>query len=599
MTNSPHSQLNSYILIVDDIPANVQLLSNLLVRSGYLVKSVTSGASALEVARKYPPDLILMDIMMPEISGYEVCQKLKANEQTKNIPIIFLSALDDTFDKVQAFEVGGVDYITKPFEITEAIARVETHLSLRQAQKQLSEQNTLLQQEIHDRTIAQAALEASEAKHRAVLDAIPDLMLRIAGDGTILDYRCPQTRRNENSDRRYDTNPVKHQNQLLVSDLSLLDDRILHKTIEEVLSEDLAVWMMYYVEQAIEMGGSLNGEYVQQIDGNWHQYESRFVVSKKNEVLAIVRDISDRKHIEAELLKSQALLRSQTQQLQQALNTLKKTQIQLIQRAKMAGLGQLVAGIAHEINNPIGFIYSNIAPAKEYIQQLLELLDAYQTEYPEPTTHIQELSQDIDIEFLVEDLNRLLDSMESGADRICQIVRSLRNFSRHDEAEIKSVDLHEGLDSTLLMLQHRLQEHRIQVLKEYGDLPLITCYPSQLNQVFMHVLNNAIDATSARAEPRTIEIGTVFVYCSSIALKLLDPQVLIRIRDNGCGLSPDIQEKVFNPFFTTKPVGSATGLGLSISHQIVVEQHSGQLMCFSLLDHGTELVIQIPVNIKS
>jgi two-component system, NtrC family, sensor kinase len=596
MTNLPHPQLSSYILIVDDIPANVQLLSSLLARSGYLVKSVMSGSSALKVARKYPPDLILLDIMMPEMSGYEVCQKLKASEQTRDVPIIFLSALDDAFDKVQAFEVGAVDYITKPFEIAEAIARVETHLSLRQTQKKLSEQNTLLQQEIHERTIAQAALEASEARHRAVLDAIPDLMLRIASDGTILDYRHPQSKKSETFEQRSKTAQEKHP--LPVYDLSLLDDRILNQKIEAVLSEDLAVWIMYHVEQAIEIGESINGEYVQQINGNWHQYESRFVVSKKNEVLAIVRDISARKHIEAELLKSQALLRSQTQQLQQALNTLKQTQSQLIQRAKMAGLGQLVAGIAHEINNPIGFIYSNIAPAKEYIQQLLELIDAYQTEYPEPTTRIQEISQDLDIEFLVEDLNRLLNSMESGADRICKIVRSLRNFSRHDESEIKSVDLHEGLESTLLMLQHRLQEKRIQVTKDYGDLPLITCYPSQLNQVFMHILNNAIDATSDRPEPRTIEIGTFFVYCSSMILKSLDPQVIIRIRDNGCGLSPDIQDKVFNPFFTTKPVGSATGLGLAISHQIVVEQHGGQLMCFSLLDRGTELVIQLPVHPK-
>ncbi len=596
MTNSSQIQPNSYILIVDDIPNNVQLLSSLLIQSGYSVRSAMSGQKTLKMARENPPDLILLDIMMPGMSGYEVCQQLKAIEQTKDIPIIFLSALDAPFDKVKAFEIGGVDYITKPFEISEAIARVKTHLALRQIQKQLSEQNTLLQQEIHDRTIAQAALEASEAKQRALLDAIPDLILRIAGDGTILDYRCPQMKKKEQLDRRFADRCDLEIERFPVTDLSLLDDTILHKTVEAVLSEDLAVWMMYHVEQAIETGESLNGEYVQQIEGNWHQYESRFVASQTNEVLAIVRDISARKHIEAELLKSQALLRSQTQQLQQALNALKQTQIQLVQREKMAGLGQLVAGLAHEINNPIGFIYSNIAPAKEYIQQLLELIEAYQAEYLNPTTHIQEILQDLDLEFLVEDLNHLLSSMESGADRICKLVRSLRNFSRHDEAEIKSVDIHAGLDSALVMLKHRLQAYQIQVIKCYGDLPLITCYPSQLNQVFMHVLNNAIDAVIDCTEPHIIEIDTIFVYCSSLASKTIDPQAIIRIRDNGCGLSPDIREKVFNPFFTTKPVGTAMGLGLAIAHQIVVEQHGGQLTCFSLPDRGAEFFIQLPVH---
>ncbi len=277
--------------------------------------------------------------------------------------------------------------------------------------------------------------------------------------------------------------------------------------------------------------------------------------------------------------------------LQSTLEKLYSTQTQLIQAEKMSGLGQLVAGIAHEINNPISFIYGNLEPASQYVTSLIELNNLYQQLYPQPLPEIEEKIARIDLEFLVHDLQKLLESMKVGAERICQIVLSLRNFSRLDEAEIKPVDIHSGIDSTLLILQHRLQNNSkhppITVIQEYGQLPLVNCYPSALNQVFMNILSNAIDALK--------ELNANYKPTIIIRTELQEQKVLIRIADNGVGMSESVKNKIFNPFFTTKPIGSGTGLGLSISYSIVVEKHRGQLSCISAPGEGTEFVIEIPV----
>ncbi|HIK26796.1 MAG TPA: GAF domain-containing protein [Oscillatoriaceae cyanobacterium M7585_C2015_266] len=290
---------------------------------------------------------------------------------------------------------------------------------------------------------------------------------------------------------------------------------------------------------------------------------------------------------------------TQAQQLSEALHNLKQTQAQLVQSEKMSSLGQMVAGVAHEINNPVNFIYGNITYAKNYIQEILDLLALYQQYCPTDVPVIQERLKDIDLDFIIEDLPKILSSMEMGAERIRQIVLSLRNFSRLDEAEKKSVDIHEGINNTLLILHNRLKPKGnhpgIEVIKEYGDIPLVECYPGQLNQVFMNILSNAIDALENSSPPRQIFIRTEL-------LEKVEPSspyrhwVVIRIRDTGPGMTENVKQHLFDPFFTTKPVGKGTGLGLSISYQIVVEKHGGLLKCFSELGQGSEFWIQIPLH---
>ncbi|MEM1391768.1 MAG: ATP-binding protein [Cyanobacteria bacterium P01_D01_bin.116] len=297
------------------------------------------------------------------------------------------------------------------------------------------------------------------------------------------------------------------------------------------------------------------------------------------------------------LMAEKLALREQTnkeqmQQLEIILEKLKQNQSYLIQTEKMSALGQMVAGVAHEINNPVSFVYGNINHAKEYIQDLLRLLQLYLQEYPNPKSSITEEIEAIDLDFLQEDLPKVLKSMEIGAERISKIVNSLRNFSRLDEAEFKTVDIHEGIDSTLVILANRLknkkQKSNIEIIKKYQKLPLIECYPNQLNQVFLNILSNAIDALEeSDKEDLQICIRTQIVEENSVTIK---------ISDNGLGINQGTIENIFNPFFTTKPVGKGTGLGLSISHQIITEKHKGVISCNSTLGEETEFLITIPVK---
>ncbi|MEH1882394.1 sensor histidine kinase [Nostoc sp.] len=282
-------------------------------------------------------------------------------------------------------------------------------------------------------------------------------------------------------------------------------------------------------------------------------------------------------------------------ELQQALKDLQKTQIQLIQSEKMSSLGQLVAGVAHEINNPVNFIYGNLEYADDYTQQMLLLIKLYQKYYPYPEPEIQNANQLTDIDYLTEDLPKILTSMKMGAKRIREIVLSLRIFSRLDEAEFKTADLHEGIESTLLILQHRLKAQnnrpQIQVVKEYGEMPKIQCFAGQMNQVFMNLLTNAIDALEEAFQKEL---------CPNPLIRISSQQVnefaVIRIVDNGLGIPEVIQSRLFDPFFTTKTVGKGTGMGLSISYQIIAEKHGGSLKCISSPGQGAEFAIAIPIR---
>ncbi|MDJ1175356.1 sensor histidine kinase [Roseofilum capinflatum] len=409
------------ILIVDDTPVNLRLLSDMLEERHYNVRKALNGNMALLATDRKLPHLILLDVNMPDMNGYQVCQQLKKSETTRHIPVIFISALDEARDKIKAFQAGGVDYVTKPFAVEEVLARINHQLELQR------------------------------------------------------------------------------------------------------LNTDL---------------------------------------------------------------------RDRNQELEDALTQLKLTQAQLIQKEKMSSLAELVSGVAHQINNPVSFIYSNLEPANEYINSLLNIIAFYQEHYPDALQDAENPLQELDFDFLESDLRDLMQSMYHGADRIRSIVLTLQKFSHLDEAEIKWLGINQELESTLTLIQYDLESRNIQPIKwvkSYGDIPDIMGCPRDLNQVFLNLFNNAIEALEDAKESvdPTVWIET----------KLVDEdRVQILIKNNGVGVSEEIRSQIFDPFFTTKLDRNSQGLGLSISHQIIVEQHGGCLICESLPGAQTAFIIELPIQ---
>ncbi|MBW4507831.1 MAG: response regulator [Scytonematopsis contorta HA4267-MV1] len=439
------------ILVIDDSPTNLEVLHDTLVNAGYEVLVEMDGFSAIEQVKTNSPDLILLDIMMPKIDGYETCRRLKNDPRTRNVPIIFITALSETLDKVKGLKLGAVDYITKPFQQEEIIARIQVHLQLRKLNLELDSQKQLLEQRVQERTA----------------------------------------------------------------------------------------------------------------------------------------------------------------ELSEAFEELKRVQLQLVQSEKISSLGQLVAGVAHEVNNPIGFISTNLYHANQYVQDLINLIQLYQAQFPSPGDDIQEYIAVMDLGHVLQDLPKLLSSMKLGSERIRGIMQSLRSFSRADGVKKKPANIHEGIETTLMILQHRLkaQIHRpmIQVVKDYGDIPPVLCYPGLLNQVFMNLLANAIDALEESFLISNLSLENKLQLIKNENGEMIEPQILIStileeenvviyIADNGRGIAKSVQNQIFQAYFTTKPEGKGTGLGLSISYQIITEKHGGTLDCVSAPGEGTKFIIKIPLN---
>ena len=435
------------ILVVDDNPTNLRVLTESIRGQGWMTLVATDGEMALEQIAYARPDLILLDVMMPGIDGFETCRRLKADPMTDPIPIIFMTALSDTVDKVKGLDLGAVDYITKPFQQEEVVARIRLHLRLAQLNQMLEQRNRELQS--------------------------------------------------------------------------------LTKTLE-------------------------------------HQVAVR------------------------------------TQELTSSLEHLKETQLQLIQSEKMSALGQLAAGIGHEINNPVCFIKGNLDCIHTYVKDLMQLLKMYQSAFPIADPEITDFIHEIDLDYLLEDLPKLIDSMLHGSNRILEISRSMRVLARGDKTKKVEAQLHESLESALLLLRHRLKASdrspAVEVVKNYDDLPLIWCYPGQLSQVFMNILANAIDAFEERDQRRDYDEIAQCPNKIILATQYDADQVIVSFQDNGPGMDEAVLAKVFDHLFTTKAVGKGTGLGLSISRQIIVDKHGGTIACSSTPGEGTTFVLTLPTR---
>ena len=445
--------------------------------------------------------------------------------------------------------------------------------------------------DITDRKQAELALQESQQFIKKVADATPGILY-------LYDL---EEQRNIYTNTSMFTLLGYTSDEITAMDSSLMPE-LIHP-------EDLPKIVKHHASFAeIEDGETREIEYrMRAADGQLLWLQSRDTIFSRNAdgqakvIIGVSQDITTRKQAEEALRQSEEREREKARDLESALRSLRSTQTQLIQTEKMSSLGQLVAGIAHEINNPVNFIHANIDYLNQYTKQLLDLVTLYEQEYPEPNSKIVDRIQEIDLDFMAEDLRKVVGSMQVGTERIRQIVLSLRNFSRLDESAMKPVDIHAGIESTLLILQHRLKSHdshpEIEVIKEFGKLPLVECYASQLNQVFMNIIANGIDAIEERYQKLSVPgsetpSGRIAI-CTRVTAQ---NTVLVEISDNGTGMPQGIVDRIFNPFFTTKAVGKGTGLGMSIAHSIVVEKHNGKIECISSIGCGTTFQIEIPID---
>lgn len=581
------------VLIVDD-DLEVHEVTKLALMDFVLEgKSLTfiSAYSALEAKQLMQAHsdtaIVLLDVVMEtEYAGLEVVRFIREELNNQLVRIILRTGQPGQAPEKQIVVDYSIDAYKTKTELTSQKLFIVMVTALRafSTMKKMLESSRQLEQEIVQRQQAEAALQESYTLLNSVMEALPDFIL-------VKDLQSRYVMVNSNL--------VRFLGKSLAEEVVGKDDTELFplETADQIMQKDQTVMTTGVMETFEETVPYQNSQRTYLTTKTpWRDAHGNIIG-----LIAIARDISDRKQAEEDLRRSETQLRQRTAQLEQTLQELGQTQTQLVQSAKMSSLGQLVAGIAHEINNPINFIFGNLTHASEYTQGLLELVELYQQNYPTCQPQIQQKIQEIDLEFLSQDLPKVLQSMQTGSQRIREIVHSLRVFSRLDEAEVKGVDIHEGIDSTLMILQNRLKAKTgypgIEVIKAYGQLPLIECYAGQLNQVFMNILSNAIEALEEKLvqeqPPDHGSIPTITI-CTEV---LPNHQAAIRIADNGPGIPDHVQQRLFDPFFTTKAVGKGTGMGLAISHQIVTEKHGGQLYCCSTPTEGTEFTIEIPVSI--
>ena len=530
------------ILIVDDTPANVLLLSKMLTARGYHVSSVLSGKLALQAVRTEPPDLILLDITMPEMNGYEVCAHLKADAALKDIPVIFISALNEPNEKVKAFRMGGVDYVTKPFQLEEVQARVETHLKIHSLQRRLGAQNENLEQLV-------AEIEEAREYAENIVETVREPLVVLNADLKVLTA----------NHSFFETFSVAPEDTIgnFIYELGnrQWDIPALRVLFEEILPQE-TVFNGYEVEHDFpDIGHKV-------ILLNAREISRKGIGSRI--ILLAMQDITQDKHHQEELLlKDQALMRSE----------------------KMASIGILAAGVAHEINNPLGFITSNLRVLDRYFAQMVRFDQIRQQNGHElslPTQQaLGESREALDIDYISTEGVDLINESLTGAERLRKIVQDLKNFSRVDTPEQEAVTLDSCLESALNICYNDLK-YVATIRKEYESLPEVLCHPAQLNQVFLNLLLNAGQAITT---PKPGEIvlrswhDAAFVYAS--------------VSDTGKGIPEAIRGRIFDPFFTTKDVGQGTGLGLSISYEII-NKHRGELLVESVVGKGTTFTVKLP-----
>lgn len=603
------------ILVVDDTPANLEVITKTLASAGYAVATAISGERALKRLQIFVPDLILLDIQMPGIDGFQTCQLIKENPELATIPIIFITALSDIESVTKGFALGAVDYINKPFQEAELLSRIKTHLQLHSLTHSLEQQVTHRTQELEQsrqnmqkQMSAIFELSTNQSISKGKLDIAFQEITEIAAvtlqvervsiwffENNQAQLRCIdlyERSRHQHSqdiilsqqDYPYYFKAITTQ-PLLAIDEAQNDPRTKEFKQNYFIPLEITALLDANIQLDDETLGVVCCEHTQS-PRLWTEAEQIFARSVAN--IAMLAIAAYRRY-------------QKNQKLKQTLAALNFIQLQMIQNEKMAALGGLIAGVAHEMNNPIGFLNGSISNAKDYTQDLAEHLQIYQEQHP-PNTIVQEHAEDIDLDFLQDDLPKLLTSMQKATDRIKNISLSLRTFTRADTENKIKANIHEGIDSTLLILKYRLKanDHRpaITVIQNYGALPEIECFPGQLNQVFMNILANAIDMFDEIALHRSYEEIEAQPPEIQITTATLSDQnaVTITIQDNGKGMTEKVKTKIFEHLFTTKPVGKGTGLGMTIAHQIITEKHGGAIACESELGHGTTFTVTLPIG---
>ncbi len=541
------------ILVVDDSRTNLQRVA-VIIRKHYQVLTASSGREALALAASIPhPDLVLLDVMMPDMDGYEVIRQLRETSATKDIPVIFVTARNAEEDEQRGLALGAVDYMAKPLRPAILIARLHNHIALKTARDLLRSQNATLESRVVERT----------KTLQAILDSTDHLVVMVLIDGTIMDINRAGARR-----------------------LGSTPSSLVGRNFFDLLPSEFANDLRNRVGDAVERSHMCVFDDTRA--GRTLHTTISPVAGKPPRVTIYAVDITYYVEAEARLRREHEQLAAALAQQRKLNVKLDEAQNQLLQSEKMASLGQLAAGVAHELNNPIGFVHSNLGTLESYLKDIFEIVSACedaarQTGNSADFASIAALKMEKDFDYIRQDIFNLMIESKDGLQRVRSIVQNLKDFSRIGDISWTWADVHAGIESTLTIVWNELK-YKCKVIKHYAnDLPNIRCLPSQLNQVFMNLLVNAAQAIESAGE---ITIATE---------RLDDQSIRIRISDTGKGIPEAHLQRVFEPFFTTKPIGKGTGLGLSIAYGIITK-HQGKIEVESTVGTGTTFTMTLPID---